>query len=220
MINPIKEIIIKETIEQLQEKRFLLSFDNETINWNENIESSFYNRKEINDEIEEKWKSRRLLVSSSRGNIIMFYNVFSEGFSYYSDQSSIPYNVLNAVAMKYTLIYRCRDFFIDENILPETKISPFIGFVIEDLRLENEKKKKALSDKTIYDDDNSPFVKFKTRATSEKNTITKVGSMQNRFLYLGKFYNCDLLQKDKIKSISKKRLNKNTTYASYKEFYL
>ena len=39
MINPIKQqVIIKETTEQQLEKRFLLSFDNETINWNENIE--------------------------------------------------------------------------------------------------------------------------------------------------------------------------------------
>jgi hypothetical protein len=213
--NQIKEIIVKETFEQLQVKRFLLSFDDETINWNENIESLFYNRTKINDEIETKWKSRKLLVSSSRGNIIMFYNVFNEGFSYYSDQS-IPYNVLNAVAMKYTLIYRCRDFFIDENILPETKLSPFIGLVLEDLRLENEKKKKVLSDKTIYDND-SPFVKFKTRVPEQSLVISN--KMKNRFLYLGKFYNCEILQKDKIKTISKKRSN-NITYSNYKEFYL
>jgi hypothetical protein len=221
LINPIKEVqVLKETIEQKQEKRFLSSFDNETINWNENIDLLFYNRIGINDEIEKKWKSRQLLVSSSRGTIIMYYNVFYQGFSYYSDSSSIPYNILNAVAMKYTLIYRCRDFFIDENILPETKLSPFIGFIIEDLRLENKKKKKALCDETIYDK-NSPFVKFKTRLppSLEKN-IKSNNLIQNRFLNLGKFYNCEILQKNKTITVSMKRLKKDTTYKSYKEIYL
>ena len=68
------------------------------------------------------------------------------GSSYYSDQNIVSYDILNAVAMKYVTIFRCRDFFIDETI---RKISsPFIKLYFTDE-----------PNKTISQSDKSAFVK-------------------------------------------------------------
>ena len=49
----------------------------------------------------------------------MYYDVFKQGFSYYSNENYISYKILNAIAMKYVMVFFCRDFFMDENVLED-----------------------------------------------------------------------------------------------------
>ena len=116
--------------------------------YNQNIDPLFYDRaaykklmEEPNNFLEKEWKSRILYENTPQGNIIMYYDVYKEGFVYYSDQTSIPYKLLNIVAMKYTMTYRCIDFYIDEQFIPNNP-SFMIKFMHDEEQSENEKKQK------------------------------------------------------------------------------
>jgi hypothetical protein len=149
--------------------------------WNVNIDPILYERKglkqylENNDNIlENQWKSRKLMEYTPYGNIIMQYNIFNEGFVYYSDQSGIPYSILNAMAMKYVLLFRCRDLFIDESIIPQGNTSPFITFILEDEKNEQNKRKEANKSliKLPHFMKDSPFAILKDRSSQNPSQST------------------------------------------------
>jgi hypothetical protein len=135
--------------------KFLKTFENQTILYNENIDPIFYDKKEFsicvsetNNRLENSWKTKMLFENTPRGNIIMFYDAYKLGFSFYSDQNVISYDILNAAAMKYVSIFRCRDFFIDETITPTS--SPFIKFYCL----------KSFNSKLLMYEDFTNFLKF------------------------------------------------------------
>ena len=194
-IDPTKEYIDKSV------EKFKSTFDNSKINEsiNANIQKEFYIKEEYaksvieyDNEIERAWKKQVLIENTPRGNIIMFYDPYKMGFSYYSDAYSIPYNVLNAVAMKYVRIYHCRDFFVDDAITPEHAPSPFIQLYMIDT------KKNSVNDtsRTIQSSI-SAFAKLKnykkTSAVHDKDA--KPANYRNRFICLGKTTNYSILQK-------------------------
>jgi len=190
---------------------------------NQNIDPVFYDRKELrkvletnNNVLECAWKARILYESTPRGNIVMFYDVYKDGFSYYSDQTGIPYKILNAVAMKYVIMFRCRDFFMDETI----SSSPFIQYNKDDEKKEQDKKNETM--KQLSSNNQSlPFVKFKNRQTTtqpsemvgttcvphlsqQQSSLTNTNCKEyvnNRFIYKGKMLNWSPLQKPPAKKI-------------------
>jgi hypothetical protein len=203
---------------------FLNSFDVDSVdknnekNWNLNINPVFYSKekyvellKHEDNELEIEWKKRILIEYTPRGNVFMFYDPYKLGFSYYCDQY-VPHNILNAVAMKYVLKFQCRDFFMDEHVVPESLPSPLLKLVIE------EKKVKEIQDKLDSNIKNrlrnAPFAKFKNynRALSTINEEPKKeGSVnvlsppekpekpekqkeRNKFINLGKTSNFSILQ--------------------------
>jgi hypothetical protein len=206
------------------------------LKWNENIHPIFYDKdkfgkyiKNKNNELEKEWKSRILIENTPRGNVIMHYDVFNEGFVYYCDQSCVSYTILNAVAMKYVITYRCRDFFKDETCIPIGFTSPFIQFALDEQNIENDKKKatiNALNNSSITDF--SPFADLKSRGKTKTDFSTKTKSRgineievivsKNRFLSRGKIHNYDLTQK-----VSKRQVFLSSdpeyalTYQSYKK---
>lgn len=112
--------------------RYSGSFET-AINYNTNVDVVFYSKPDFQElmkqemnYLEKQWRTRILFETTPRGNIIMFYDVYKQGFAYYCDANGIPYNILNAVAMKYVLTFYCRDFFVDNNVSryfkPSTKI--------------------------------------------------------------------------------------------------
>ena len=151
----------------------------------------------------------------------MYYDPFKLGFSYYSDQT-IPYNILNAMAMKYVVNFRCRDFFIDEQIVPENTPLPILKLLLEDKPVNDktEKNEKTKDDENIKQRlRNAPFAKFKNynkisnkvqenqnkgEKKDEKDTTEKKEpekpKERNRFISLGKTHNFKMLQ-----SIPKKK---------------
>lgn len=222
------ELPVKSTAELYVEKhteRFIQSFeqkDKQLMNYN--IHNVFYSKKQYqemlkdpNNKEEKQWKTRVLIEHTPRGNVIMHYDPYKLGFTYYSDQH-ITYNILNAVAMKYVLKFQCRDFFMDEQIIPESSPSPLLNLLQED------KKEKEIVDKEKDKDadilkqklKSAPFAKFKNYnkpavKTDEKNKDTKNNEPgvenappekpkeRNRFINLGKTTNFNILQPIKKK---------------------
>jgi hypothetical protein len=266
---PPKETTPVETISSLTDKyiarqtaRFLKTFvknsheqmetlpDKETvsINYNSSIDAVFYSQKELsetlkdeNNELEKKWRAKILVEHTPRGNIIMFYDAYKQGFAYYSDQTGIPYHVLNAVSMKYVVTFRCRDFFVDETVLPEHCVSGITAKHEMDRSDEKKKKQSETPQKSIVKDKgmetNTAFAKFKSYNSvsskvtghtpkSSENVSQKSIEQQsvapkitNKHISLGKTSNYSFLQKPILKTpefetslLSKKRM----TYADFK----
>jgi hypothetical protein len=196
--------------------KFVKTFENQTIQYNENIDPIFYDKKgfsicvsESSNRLETSWKTKMLFENTPRGNIIMFYDAYKLGFSFYSDQNVISYDILNAAAMKYVSIFRCRDFFIDESITPTS--SPFIKLHFTD----EPKKEVSKSDKSAFvklqnyskenpnkkhpKNTNSSIVAnlFSFEKPIQQEKIVKTNEpekMKNKFLYLGKMNNFKITQ--------------------------
>jgi hypothetical protein len=193
------DLYMKERTDQFNRKN----------NGSSNCQSVFYNKDEFfamireqNNDIEEVWKTRILLENTPRGNIVMFYDVYKQGFAYYSD-SNRPYNVLNSVAMKYVSLYFCRDFFVDNEGMSKETESPLINLYYREPVKPKEDSTKTAIDKT------APFAKLKNYNKSARNTDKKEGQTQsmkkiveeevirNKFIYLGKMVNFSFLKKEK-----------------------
>lgn len=145
-----------------KKSRFIDTYKDSIIKYNLNIETIFYRKamleelmKDNSNYLEKKWKSKVLIETTPRGNIIMFYNPYKLGFSYYSDSTGIPYPILNAVAMKYVTVFYCRDFFVDEHFVKTVKNSG--AFIFDSPLLP------------IY------FIEPKPITTSKKQTTNTVG---------------------------------------------
>lgn len=171
---PKTENDIMNEYKEKQQTRFIQNLQSE--HTNQNIETVFYKKKTYqemikieNNEIEIKWRTRILMENTVRGNIIMFYDTYKQGFSYYSDIKTIPYDLLNAVAMKFTMLYGCRDFFMDEVIFPDTFISPLIKIQEDDNdeddgepKDEKEEERKIEKERITELRKNPVFAKLKT----------------------------------------------------------
>ena len=178
-------------------------------NYNTNMDTCFYDRKECTElmvdpenELEKKWKSRILFETSPRGNIIMHYNPFKNAFAYYCDNASLPYTILNAVVMKYVLLYRCIDLFIDEHVSGENP-SPLIQ-IIKDY--EKEQDKKPDTEKLALPKSKA-FAKFKnynkqtTDNSDPKKSESTTPKMINSIVYMGKIANFSFIQKSSKKKV-------------------
>jgi len=191
-------------------KQFLQIFpcktEEEKQKWNVNIDKRCYSietfdeliKDEMN-ELEPEWERRLLIENTPHGNIMMYYDIYKQAFAYVSDQH-MNYSILNACAMKYVQTYRCIDFFLDGNILPEGIISPFVLLKEEIEKKEKEKQSEKKKNLGIQFKD-APFAKLKTYKTTElmnkkQNELNKI-QPKNNFRYLGKMTNLSLLKKPK-----------------------
>jgi hypothetical protein len=196
---------------------------------NANIDTIFYDRSQLKEvwedpknDIEAQWRRRILYESTPRGNVMMHYDVYREGYVYYSDQTSIPYCILNAVAMKYVLMFKCRDLFVDQTVYAHNP-SPMIQSMRDEDGKEQDKKNQSMHQLLHADtntknnsfavSDASPFVKFKSkqhdntiianasakvpaarRTMLTTHTTTPLPAIKNKFIYMGKFHNWTPLQ--------------------------
>ena len=183
---------------ELRTKRFLESFD-KTMDFNTNIEEEFYNKDKYKKVIihpsnilESNWKKRILFETTPRGNIIMYYDAYKQGFAYYSDSYNLPYGLLNTVAMKYVITYLCRDFFMDDDITPDNKESPLIKIHMDDSEKKNDVKKNNM--KKTLNRINTISKKFSEQKKSNPNIENIIITNTNRFIYLGKIINFNFLQ--------------------------
>ena len=184
----------KEYIE-MRTRNFLKTYEKEDAEFfSQNIEKVFYDKNDLNEclrdehnSLEKGWKTRILIEHTPRGNVFMYYDPYKQAFAYYSDQTTIPYNVINSVAMKYVITYLCRDFFLDDAIVPRCHISRLTP---------KEDPVKPLS----INNSKSPFVKPKTyNAVSGKTNVTPE-KITNRFVHLGKVRNYSVLSKSVVKN--------------------
>lgn len=220
------ESAIDKTKLLLENKKqwFLKQIENmPTAEQNKNVDKHFYDKKQYqsvmsytDNELEKIWKTRIMYKSSPFGNIIMYFDPYKIGFTYYCDVS-VPYDVLNTFAMQYVNMFRCYDFFLDE-IVTE-KESPLLKLFEDDKNNNNDKNKKDGDKPKILK--NGPFAKFKNtkrrdvdeikdnenksgkKDNENKNKdssikIEKLGEKKdksrNRFIYLGKSTNFVVLK--------------------------
>jgi hypothetical protein len=190
---------------------------------NQNIDPIFYQQKEYNEymktennSIESLWKTRILMDYNPRGNVIMFYDPYKMGFSYYCDQNVVPYEILNAVAMKYVMNFQCYDFFLDELILPEKN----------PLKIHYLEEKKEISKTKVLK--NESFVKLKKSEVSKNSNPSvedkkeSTNAMKNKFIYLGNIRNFritqPILKKQCINGFKSSMLDGLNNHISYMEF--
>lgn len=188
IIDPIKTYI------DVQKERFI------NTNFTDNVDKIFYSKKDYKEllenadnHLEKKWKRNILFEYTPRGNVIMHYDVFKQGFAFYCDTSGISYDILNAVAMKYVYVFRCKDFFIDQNVTPQDKDSPLINIYYKEEKQNQEGKKKDTSF------EGAPFAKLKNYNTVEnkENHDDKkkpVDKIRNKFINMGRIYNFKITQ--------------------------
>jgi len=145
--------------------------------FSDNIEPEIYDKTRLNDvlvisgnSLENKWKRRILIEYTPRGNVYMYYDVFKHGFAYYADQTGIPYAILNAVAMKYVMVFCCRDFYMDEATVPVGKHSLLAAVFFEDNDEEEKKKKREKNGIPEINVKGGPFAKFKDYSKSASKT--------------------------------------------------
>lgn len=193
-----------------RKRSFLLSYIDKCADVNENIEPEFYDKDQYNSIMKEEsniletaWKKRILLDSTPRGNVVLFYDPYKQGFSYYSDQH-IPYSLLNAAAMKYVCTFRCRDFFMDEEVTPEYSPSALLSLRIQEEKKELiEKKSKMVGSAVFAKFKNYTKVSDPISAAIIPNKIQKISIpnsggkeyARNKFIYIGKLANWNILTK-------------------------
>ena len=123
----------------------------------------------------------------------MFYDAYKLGFSFYFDQKVISYDILNAAAMKYVIMFRCRHFFMDELFIPSEHKSPLI-----DIHFPPEKKTLPVIKKQRDDKVNSSWLnqilQSSDSKSKDKDEPKEPEKMKNKFLYLGKIANYSLTQ--------------------------
>jgi hypothetical protein len=205
-------VAIKSPMETYIERnltRFLKTYES-TEKYSENIDDGFYEKNRLkqmliqaNNPLEIEWKRRILYETTPRGNIMMHYDPYKLGFVYYSDTNIMNVLLLNAAAMKYCISYRCRDFFVDNGVTPENRHSVLIPIHF----IEPPAQQKATDKSSTQKLDNSAFAKFKnySKQTEESHPNKKVTIIsptgptpkdvcKNRFIYMGKISNMNVLQ--------------------------
>lgn len=229
-IDPIEEYI------KPKKARLLKTYETD-INLNANIDQRIYDKKKFLDmmrdeknDIEGLWKTRILCESTPRGTIMMHYDIYKQGFAYHADQNSIPYAVLNGMAMKYVLTFFCRDLFFDEETITSERMPPLVKVFGDDDKPENTTTEKDNNTKT--NKENQPFAKLKNYKNTETNPNAKKTSddkpiekpkMKNKFINLGKMHNFSIIQRapKQPRGISSKVTNHDSLFSgnfSYKDF--
>jgi hypothetical protein len=179
----IKKLNPIELYSEKQKKAFDIFMSKDLTIINQNTDTIFYDIEEYNKLMEErdnflelKWRGKILMENTPRGLIMMSYDAFKRGFTYYCDNQSINYMLLNAIAMKYIRTYHCSDLFIDNSIYPE-KPSRFIELYKEYENNEIKKKEAKNSTVTVVKDkmknENGPFAKLKNYKMESKKDIVK-----------------------------------------------
>ena len=150
---------------------------------NINIDTNLYDyekRKEIfaeeKNDCEEHWKRKLLYEYTPRGNVIVYYNPYKHAFVYYSDENSIPYNIMQYVAKKYVVMFRCRDFFIDPLTYPGNHILEVMKKEEEALNVKSKKVKDITKcvDNDLNMNNKDIFATLKSYKTEDKPSAKQI----------------------------------------------
>ena len=199
-------------------RKFLDIFNEDNLSkWNTNMDTIIYSKKEYaktleneNNVYEKKWKTRILFETTPKGNIVMHYDIYKQGFTYYSDMTGIDYHLLNSVAMKYVLTYRCLDFFVDDEITPTDRCSPLIKlYNVENGNADNEDAADKTDEQKQKDDDlkailkDGPYIKYK------KSTVTRPTQQDEKQRGIMNKKSSTLLKENFEKSKNEKEFTRN-----------
>ena len=219
-------------------KKYAKFYNTETPDENSNIDPVLYDfdkRKEIfvspENEMEKQWKSRILIENTPRGNVMMYFNPYLLSYHYYSDEQIIPYKILQQVATRYVVMFRCKDFFIDVEKRPRNQILDVLQREEDSLKSKKMKVNDITKCVNIQSDSKDVFAALKdyrsevtktdatktdattkepngsTRFTKETKTKAKLvkraeePKFSNKFVRVGKMCEFNITQKPVNKKI-------------------
>ncbi len=142
---------------------------------------------------ETMWKSRIMIENTDHGNILMYYDCYKMSFAYYSDSQTISNKDLHYAALKYVVIYRCRDFFIDMDLHPTNSMLNVLK--TEDAILN--KKTKSGPQKQFKVDN-----VFNVNKKNVPNRTPQTKPFTNKYKRIGKIYEFNIAQKAPDKKIA------------------
>jgi hypothetical protein len=185
-------------------KKYAEFYGKESADENSNIDPVLYDfdkRKEIfvtpDNEMEKQWKSRILIENTPRGNVIMYFNPYLLSYHYYSDEQIIPYKILEQVATRYVVMFRCKDFFIDVEKRTGNKILDVLQREEDSLKSKKMKVNDITKCVNIQSDSKDVFASLKdyrsevkepkadatkTESTKAEATSTKTEAPATRFM--------------------------------------
>jgi len=213
--------------------------DTNNSNSNNNTNSNNTNKnEEITKKAEEYVMNKRweklinsyVLENTPLGNVLMRYNINTEVFEFYSD-NTVPYRYLETVARKYVLTNNCIPLYIDmEETLKESEQKMLEQEEKERQDKENNSDKKDTK-KSVFanlKDYNKPsFSSSVKNIPPPKNSVSNIKidnknedkkvllkEKANRYSYQGKIANCSF-----IKKVDKKLVNKRygLSFADFKK---
>lgn len=205
-------------------KKYADFYHKESADENANIDPVLYDflkRKEIfvspDNELEKQWKSRILIENTPRGNVMIYFNPYLLSYQYYSDEQIIPYKILEQVATKYVVMYRCKDFFIDPEKRPGNKILEVLQKEEDSLKSKKMKVNDITKCVNIQSESKDVFAALKdyrsevktteAKTTELTNTDTKAKKkveepkFSNKFVRIGKMCEFNITQKPADKKL-------------------
>jgi len=218
------EIAYVETQYDKSCKKYAEFYGKESADENSNIDPVLYDfvkRKEVfasaDNEMEKQWKSRILMENTPRGNVMMYFNPYLLSYHYYSDEQIIPYKILEQVATKYVVMYRCKDFFIDVEKRPGNKILEVLQKEEDSLKSKKMKVNDITKCVNIHSESKDVFAALKDYKSEaikptdpnglKEPTKKKVEEpkFSNKFVRIGKMCEFNITQKPvdkKIKAVN------------------
>ena len=200
-------------------KKYANFYKTESVDENSNIDPVLYDfdrRKEIfvspDNELEKQWKSRILIENTPRGNVMIYFNPYLLSYQYYSDEQIIPYKILEQVATKYVIMFRCKDFFIDPEKRPGNKILDVLQKEEDSLKSKKMKVNDITKCVNIQSESKDVFAALKdyrseVKTTELTNADTKAKKkveepkFSNKFVRIGKMCEFNITQKPADKKI-------------------
>ena len=213
-------------------KKYADFYNTVTADENSNIDPILYDflkRKEVfasgDNDFEKQWKSRILIENTPRGNVMMYFNPYLLSYHYYSDEQIIPYKILEQVATKYVVMYRCKDFFIDVVKRPGNKILEVLQKEEDSLKSKKMKVNDITKCVNIQSESKDVFAALKdyrseanakptdkasepnnskvteAKPTKAKPTKVEEPKFSNKFVRIGKMCEFNITQKPVDKKI-------------------
>lgn len=199
-------------------KKYAEFYGKESADENSNIDPVLYDfdkRKEIfvspDNELEKQWKSRILIENTPRGNVMIYFNPYLLSYQYYSDEQIIPYKILEQVATRYVILFRCKDFFIDVEKRPGNKILEVLQKEEDSLKSKKMKVNDITKCVNIQSETKDVFAALKDYRSEVKTTEAKTTEVKtktepkpkfsNKFVRIGKMCEFNIIQKPTNKKI-------------------
>ena len=221
---PLQKIAEKPYVETQYDKsckKYAEFYGKESADENSNIDPVLYDflkRKEVfasgDNEYEKQWKSRILIENTPRGNVLIYFNPYLLSYHYYSDEQIIPYKILEQVATKYVVMYRCKDFFIDVEKRPGNKILEVLQKEEDSLKSKKMKVNDITKCVNIQSESKDVFAALKDYRTEDKTTDkakptdktepkkkVEEPKFSNKFVRIGKMCEFNITQKPADKKI-------------------
>jgi hypothetical protein len=158
--------------------------------------------KNANNAQEKAWRSRILIENTDRGNILMYYDCYRMSFAYHSDAQVIPYNILYNIAIKYVVIYRCRNFFIDMDLNPSNPMHNLLKAEDDVLKTKKSSKSQINNNSNVFAKPSKSLKQSSISNDKKTNNEPVKNKYTNKFSRISKLCEYNIAQKPPCKKIA------------------